>query len=101
MTLRNRYGIEPTGTEFKLIDVNGLELGAFSTECAAREDLWRRQNEDALLDTAQLLVNVAVKGHILIHGTDRETALYWIRKALHWEPAIATSPATLKVADRG
>jgi hypothetical protein len=69
MTLRNK-------------DVNGLEVGGFSTECAAREELWRRQNEDALLDTAQLLVNVAVKGRILIHGTGRQTALCRIRKAL-------------------
>jgi hypothetical protein len=50
--------------------------------CRARRLVAPTEREDALLDTAQLLVNVAVKGHILIHETDRETALYWIRKAL-------------------
>jgi hypothetical protein len=34
-----------------------------------------------MLDTAELLVNIAVKTHMLTHGVDRETALRWLRCA--------------------
>ena len=38
----------------------------------------RCEKEAAMLETAKLLVDIAVKTHMLIHSVDRETALYWI-----------------------
>jgi len=41
----------------------------------------RCERDAAMLDTAELLVNIAVKTHMLTHGVDRETALRWLRCA--------------------
>ncbi len=93
MSAWNRYRIETAGSQFRLTDTEGQELGEYSTAEAANEDLRRRENEDAMLDTAKLLINVAVKAHMHIYGSDRETALYWIRRASDWEPLIEPTPA--------
>jgi hypothetical protein len=36
------------------------------------------EKEAAMLATAKLLVDIAIKTHVLIHGVDHETVLYWI-----------------------
>lgn len=89
----DRYRIEAAGSQFRLTDTDGQELGEYSTAEAANEELRRREKEDAMLDTAKLLINVAVKAHMQIYGSDRETALYWIRRASDWEPFVETTAA--------
>jgi hypothetical protein len=74
----NEYRIEPIGAEFRVIDREGAQVGSFSTEDSARQGMERCEKEVPMLDTAKLLVDIAVKTHMLIHGVDRETALYWI-----------------------
>jgi hypothetical protein len=69
------------GNQFRVIDAVGEELGAYSTEDTAKQGVERCEKDAAMLDTAELLVNIAVKTHMLTHGVDRETALRWVRCA--------------------
>jgi hypothetical protein len=48
---------------------------------AARQGIERRRKQDAMLETAKLLLDTAATAHMQIYGVDRETALYWIRSA--------------------
>jgi hypothetical protein len=75
MIVKNEYRIEPIGAEFRVIDCEGVQVGSFPTEEGARQDMERCEKETAMLDTAKLLVDIAVKTHVLIHGVDHETAL--------------------------
>jgi uncharacterized protein YcgI (DUF1989 family) len=79
--MKHEYRIEPLGTRFRVIDPNGEQVGAYSTEDAAQQDMERCEKEAAMLDTAKLLVNIAVRTYMLTHDVNRETALYWIRSA--------------------
>ena len=78
MIVKNEYRIGPIGVEFRVIDPEGAEVGAFLAENAARQTMLRCEKEAAMLETAKLFVDIAVKTHMLIHSVDRETALYWI-----------------------
>ena len=53
-----------------------------STEETAQQDIERCEQEDAMYETAKLLVDTAIKAHMQIHGVDRETARYWISSAM-------------------
>jgi len=41
----------------------------------------RCKKEDAMWETAKLMVDTAIKAHMRMHGVDRETARYWISSA--------------------
>jgi hypothetical protein len=81
MISENQYRVELAGNQFRVIDATGEEVGVFSTEDAAKQGIERCEKGAAMLDTAELLVNIAVKTHMLTHGVDRKTALLWIRCA--------------------
>jgi hypothetical protein len=77
------YRIEAAGSQFIVVDPWGEQLEhTYPTEDAARQDIERCKREDALWETAKLLVDTAIKAHMEIHDVDRETAAYWINSAL-------------------
>ncbi len=75
------YRIEPAGHQFTIIDAAGNQVGIYPTEETARQAMERRRKQDAMLETAKLLLENAVKAQMQIHGVDHDTALYWIRIA--------------------
>ena len=79
------YRIEPVGSQFIVIDPWGEQVDRYPTEEAARQDIERHKVEDAMWETAKLLVDVAIKAHMEIHGVDRETARYWVFSAVEEE----------------
>ena len=80
--MRTEYRIEPHGAEFILIEDSRGMVGIYSTSEAAEADLVRCLKKDGMSDTAQCLVNVAIKAFMKIHGVDRETAERWIRDVI-------------------
>jgi hypothetical protein len=78
MIVKNEYRIEPIGAEFRVINPEGAQVGSFSTEDDARQGMQRCEKEAAMSDTAKLLLDIAIRTHMLIHGVDHETASYWI-----------------------
>jgi hypothetical protein len=81
MVLANAFRVELIGNQFRVIDADGEEMGSYPSEDAARQVMECCERDAAMLDTAELLVNIAVKTHMLTHGVDRETALRWLRCA--------------------
>jgi hypothetical protein len=76
------YRIESAGHQFIIIDPAGNQVGIYPTEEVARQAIERRRKQDAMLETAKLLLENAVKAHMQIHGgVDHDTAFYWIRIA--------------------
>ena len=75
------YRIVAAGSQFTALDAAGVHVGIYPNEEAARQGVERRRKQDAMLETAKLLLDTAAKTHMQIHGVDRETALYWIRSA--------------------
>jgi hypothetical protein len=51
-------------------------VDAFPTEDAAKQDIERCKREDAMYETAEQLVDIAIKAHMRKFGVDRETASY-------------------------
>ena len=82
--MSNNYRIEPVGSAFIVIDDLGEPVGRYPTEDAAQQDIQRCMKEDAMWETAKLLVDAAIKAHTQMHDVDRETASYWINSALGW-----------------
>ena len=81
--MSTEYCIEPAGTGFIVIDPWGEQLvHTYPTEDAARHDIERCKKEEAMWETAKLLVDTAIKAHMQIHDVDCETASYWINSAL-------------------
>jgi hypothetical protein len=81
--MSNEYRIEPAGNAFIVVDPWGEQLvDLFSTEEAAKQDIERCKKEDAMYETAEQLVGIAIKAHMLKFGVDRETASYWIHSAM-------------------
>jgi hypothetical protein len=81
--MTTEYRIEPAGPAYIVIDPWGEQLvDMYPTEEAARRDIERCKEEEAMWETAKLLVDAAIKAHMQIHGVDRETAAYWVNSAL-------------------
>ena len=73
------YRIEPSGTEFIVIDPWGERLvDIFPTLEAAQKDIERCTRKDEMYETAKQLVDIAIEAHMQKFGIDRETAEYWI-----------------------
>ena len=79
--MSTEYRIVAAGSQFTALDAAGVHVGIYSSEEAAGQGVERRRKEDAMLETAKLLLDTAAKAHMQIHGVDRGTALYWIRSA--------------------
>ena len=75
------YRIVAAGSQFTALDAADVHVGIYSSEEAAGQGVERRRKQDAMLETAKLLLDTAAKAHMQIHGVDRGTALYWIRSA--------------------
>ena len=80
--MQNQYRIEPVGTQFRVIDPEGAHVGTYSSEADAQQDMERCEKQYAMQDTARLLVDIAVKTHMHMHGVDSKTALHCIRSAM-------------------
>jgi len=79
--MTNDYRIEPVGSLFIVVDPWGEIVNRFSTEDAARQDIERCEREDAMWETAKMMVDTTVKAHMRMHGVDRATSRYWIQSA--------------------
>jgi hypothetical protein len=75
------YRVESADRHFTIIDAAVNQVGVYPTEEAARQAVERGKKQDAMLETATLLLENAIKAHMQIHGVDHDTALYWIRSA--------------------
>jgi uncharacterized protein (TIGR02246 family) len=75
------YRIVAAGSQFTALDAAGVHVGIYPSEEAAGQGVERRRKQDAMLETAKLLLDTAARAHMQIYGVDRETALYWIRSA--------------------
>jgi hypothetical protein len=73
---------EPVGEKFIVVDPYGEIVGSYLTEDAAQQDIERCKKKDAMWDTAQLLVDNAIKAHVQLHDVDRKTAHYWVSSAV-------------------
>ena len=80
--MSTEYRIEPVGNQFIVVDPWGEIVGRYPAEGAALQDIERCKKEDAMWETAKLLVDAAIKAHMQIHDVDRETAAYWVNSAL-------------------
>lgn len=80
--MSTEYRVEPVGNAFIVIDDLGEPVGRYPTEEAALQDIKRCLKEDAMWESAKLLVDMAIKTHMQLHDVDRETASYWINSAL-------------------
>jgi hypothetical protein len=78
--MNTRYHIETTGEDSKIFDPAGEAVDC----CATKEEAEQRvcQTENQIWKTAQILTDIAIKAQMLIHDLDRDTASYWIRKAV-------------------
>jgi hypothetical protein len=83
MSMTNDCRIEPAGSYFIVIDPWGDRLvHDYATAEAAEREIERCRREDAMWETAKLLVDIAIKAHMDVHNVDQKTASYWIRSAL-------------------
>lgn len=78
--MNSQYHIEPTGQEFKVFSPAGDPLGCCTTMEEAEQRVCLAENQ--IWKTAQILTDIAIKAQMLIHDLDRDTATYWILKAL-------------------
>jgi hypothetical protein len=62
------------------IEATGVPLGCCPTKDEWDERVSQRENQQ--WQTAQILSDIAIKAQMLIHDMDRDTAKYWIIKAL-------------------
>jgi len=72
---------ELVGTRIFVIDPLGEQVGVYSREQAVDEATRCSMKEDAMWETAKLLVDTAIKGHMEMHGVGRETARRLLRHA--------------------
>ena len=75
------YRIESSGDQFVVIDSFDEVVDKYSSEEAANQSIAQCQKEDAMYETAKLLVESAVTAHMEQFNVSREIAGYWIRSA--------------------
>jgi hypothetical protein len=68
--MTNPYRIESLGNEFMVLDDAGETVGVFPSRDAALQDIERCEKEDAMWDTAKLLVRAAIEKHMQMHGVE-------------------------------
>jgi len=78
----SEYHIQPAGPSFIVIDDLGEQVGTYPTEEAAKQDIERCKREDAMYESAKLLVGIAIKAHMARFGVDREESRYWVCSAM-------------------
>jgi hypothetical protein len=81
--MSTEYRIESSGNTFIVIDPWGEQLvQTYPTEEAAKQDIELCKREDAMWETAKLLIDTAIRAHMQMHDLDRKTARYWISSAM-------------------
>lgn len=99
------YRIEPTGNQFVVIDSLDQLVGKYDTEAKAKQSISECMKEDAMYETAKLLVESAIKAHMEQFNVSREVASYWIGcgaevvgvKRVSWFPRISSPVVTMSV----
>jgi hypothetical protein len=81
VNMANAYRIKPDGPQFLIIDQTGETVGAYKTEQEAEYEIDVCMSEDAMWESAKLLVKIAIAAHMKKHGVGSKTAQYWIREA--------------------
>ena len=56
-------------------------MNTCATEDATKQDIERCKREDAMYESAKMLVDAAIKAQMQIHDVDRETALRLLKDA--------------------
>ena len=72
------YRIEPSGNEFVAIDSLEEMVGRYATEDSAKQSIEECKKEDAMYETAKLLIESAIKAHMEQFNVGREVTCYWI-----------------------
>jgi hypothetical protein len=80
--MSTEYRVETAGNQFIVIDPWGEEVNTYLTEEAAKLDIERCKQQDAMYETAKQLVETAIKTHMQMFQVDRETARYWVCSAM-------------------
>jgi hypothetical protein len=76
------YRIESTGNEFRVLDPLGEYLvQTFQTEDEAKVAIAECVKEDAMLETAKILVEMAANALMKLHNVDADTASRLIKDA--------------------
>ena len=79
--MAGEYRIRPVGSQFEIIDDAGERVAAFKTEREAEHEIDVLVSDDAMWESARLLVEVAVNALMNTRRVDSRTARYWIREA--------------------
>ncbi len=79
--MNKEHRIRPVDTQFILIGDAGEQVDASTTADLANQDIERCIKDDAMWETAILLVDIAIKTLMQMHGVDRKTARHWISRA--------------------
>jgi hypothetical protein len=81
VVMADEYRIRPVGSQFEIIDDAGERVAAFKTEREAEHEIDVLVSDDAMWESARLLVRVAVNALMNMRHVDNRTARYWIREA--------------------
>lgn len=73
------YRIELTDNQFVVLDSLDEVVGKYETEDAANQSITECMKEDAMYETAKLLIESAINAHMAQFNVSREMAGYWIR----------------------
>ena len=76
------YRIEPVGSQYIVVDPWDEIVGRYTSTQEALQNIERCKKEDAIAETAHLLVENAIKALVQVNGLDRDTAERAIRDAM-------------------
>jgi hypothetical protein len=76
----DEYRIRPFGSQFEINNA-GETVGAFQTEREAKHKIDVFVSDDAMWQSARLLVQAAISALMNMRHVDSRTAQYWIREA--------------------
>jgi hypothetical protein len=75
------YRIEPARNGFVVIDGQQEIVGQYETRQEAQTSIEQCQEEDAVWETATLLIENSIQTLMAMHRVDRNWARYWICSA--------------------
>jgi hypothetical protein len=80
VTMAN-HRIKPSGPRFLIIDQTGETVGVCKTEREAKSEIDVCKINDAMWDSARLLVKISVESLMKMRNVDSRATHYWIREA--------------------
>lgn len=69
--MNTEYRVEPSGTQFAVIDAAGEQVDIYPTKEAVERDIERCKKDDRMYETAKQLMDTATKAHMQMLGIDR------------------------------